>query len=203
MKLTNINQAVHNRANVQRAIELINNRINNIAGHKSGVDVVFKPNEAITADVLDSLLSNTNLQWQNENIIHNAVIYEAEVPSSINDLCPGMWKAHIVREDGTFVADSYSPLEMFNRYADGSVMFNPNQQTITDLDKKNYGGNMQNAIVPLISGEMNDDTVQTITSNILSSEVINIDSLYFIQNTDIISQNYNGAQAESFTLHFE
>lgn len=203
MKLTNINQSMLNRANVQHAIDLINNRINGIADHMGGVDVIFRPNEAITDDVLDSLLSNTGLQWQKENIIHNAVVYEAQVPTSINNLRPGTWKAHIAREDGTFIVDSYSPLERFDRYADGSIMFNLNQQNITDISARNFGGSIQNAIAPLISGTMDDDAVQTIISNIASSEVINIDNLYFIQNTDLISQNYNGAHAESFTLHFE
>ena len=148
MNLSNINQAMINRANTQSEIKTINRRINDVINHINGVDVVFRLNELITGAIVSDLLDGINATWMNPSTIVNATIYEADVPSSyINNLRPsGTWKAH-VRKNGVSIADTYTPLESFVRNADGSIMFSPMQPTSDGIANKNYGGNIQNIIM--------------------------------------------------------
>lgn len=209
-----INQAMLNRANMQYEIKDINNRINDIVNRingidttnpVNGVDVEFTINENITSAVLNDILSKTGFEWINAGKIAGAKVYEAPAPSSyINNLRPsGMWKSHVVDNNGDFIADTYSPLESFVRNADDSIMFSLIQPGTTAPAEKNYGGNLPAAIMELVSSSMTTEAIQSMVLNIASSEFLNLDNLYFIQNTDLISENFGGGTAESFTLHFE
>lgn len=203
MNSRTVNQAMLNRVSSQWEYKTLNNRIEAVNNRVNGVDVVFRPNSEITSAVLNSLLSGTGLDWLNAATINNATVYEAPAPSSyINNLAPSGMLKGTVKKDGVSYAETYSPLESFIRYDDGSVMFNPLQRSITENAKMNYGGNIQNAIMPLISN-ITPAVISTIKSNVAESEVLDLNNLYFIQNTDLIASNFNGAQAESFTLHFE
>lgn len=203
MNTLNVNRAMLNRVNTQDELKTINKRIDGVVEQMSGVDVVFRPNEYITGTALDSLLTGTNLGWMHATDMKAAVVYEAQAPSYIDTLRPGLWNAHIVDANGKFMVDTYSPLEVFNRRADGSVSFNTFQASIEDESRRNYGGNIQHVIEPLISGDLTTEAVLTITSNVLSSTYFNADNLYYIQVTDLISNDFNGGRAASFTLHFE
>lgn len=202
MNARNINQAMLNRANMQYEYKTVNNRIDAVNDRINGVDIVFRENPEITSAVLSDILSGTGYAWLSAEAM-NSIVYEAPAPSSyINNLPPaGMWKNHAVM-GGNFMLDAYSPLESFIRYADGSIMFNPIQNQVTAPGRRNYGGNLQRAIMPLISATSSPVNNDLLQSNIGSSEVLNLDNLYFIQNSDLISKNF-GAHAESFTLHFE
>lgn len=205
MNPANINQAMVNRANSQYEIKSVNNRINTLTNAINGVDVVFRENKEITGSILSDILSGTGLEWISAPSISNATVYEAPAPSSyIKNLRPAsMWTAHIAK-DGNFICDAYSPLESFVRRPDGSILFNPIQQQVEDQGERNYGGNLPNAILPLLDGpEPDSTTLQSMVLNIMSSEFLDINNLYFIQNADLINTNFDGAHAESFTLHFE
>ncbi len=196
-----------NRVNTQHELKAINNRIDGVVEQMGGVDVVFRPSECIGFDELNALISDTTLAWLNTGIISEAFIYGADVSSSdINNLRPfGMLKYHVAENNGGPVADVYRPLESFTKYADGSMLFIQNHN-MSDIEryKWNYGGNIQNIIVSLIDSSNSETPKQDIVSAVLSSEYFNIDSLYFIQNTDLVFRNFgSGAYTESYTLHFE
>jgi hypothetical protein len=134
-------------------------------------------------------------------------VYEA--PSfGINNLRPaGIWKGRVVDENGSFIADAYRPLESFIKRSDGSVFFSP-AQPLNIINQKNYGGNIQNAIMPYIdtpTGVDPQDVRNAIISNIQSSDILNINTLYYLQVTDFLSKEFesNGGGMESLTLHFE
>ena len=206
MNARNINQAMLNRANAQHEVTNINNRVNGLTNAVNGIDVVFRENKEITSAVISNILSGTNINWLSTDAITAAKVYEAPAPSSyIKNLRPsGMWKVRAIDSEGKFMRDAYSPLESFVREADGSVMFNPLQRQVQEPGQMNYGGNLPDAIMQLINtGTITTDGLSTLLSNIASSEFLNTNSLYFIQNSDLIANNFPGAQAESFTLHFE
>ena len=208
MNPANINQAMVNRANSQYEIKAVNNRINTLTNAVNGVDVVFRENKEITGSILSDILSGTGLEWISAPLISDATIYEAPAPSSyIKNLRPsGMWKVHAINSDGAFIFDTYSPLESFVRSADGSITFNPLQNQVENPAEMNRGGNLPGAIVQLLTTESLpnfNSALTTLTLNIELSEVLNTSNLYFIQNSNLISQNFSGAQAQSFTLHFE
>lgn len=207
MNPANINQAMVNRANAQYEIKAINNRISDLANRINGVDVVFRQNELISGNVLSDVLKGLgpDIEWLSAALISNATVYEAPAPaqsSYINSLRPAsMWKAHITAND--VYADAYTPLETFVRESDNTISFSPLQMPLTSNELKNYGGNLPNAILPLLNTTPDQTALQSMILNIESSEYLNINNLYYIQNTDLISENLGGAHAESFTLHFE
>ncbi len=207
MNSRNINQAMLNRANLQYEYKTLNNRIDAVNDRINGVDIVFRKNPEITSAVLSNILSGTELKWLSADVINAATVYEAPASSSyINNLRPsGMWKIHAVNGKDEFMHDAYSPLESFVQNADGSVLFNPLQRQVQDPAGMNYGGNFPGIIARLLTTASQADyqsVLTTLNSNIESSEVLNLNSLYFIQNSDLISKNLGG-RAESFTLHFE
>lgn len=201
----NINQAMLKRANVQHEVNNINDRVTGLTNVVNGVDVVFRKNDLISGTVLSDILSGTNLAWLNTSTITAANVYEAPAPSSyIKNLRPsGMWKVRAVDANGNFIRDAYSPLESFVRSADGSIMFNPLQMQVQEPAQMNYGGNLPNAFMQLFNSDtLLPANISALLSNIASSEFLNTSSLYFIQNSDLISKNFGG-HAQSFTLHFE
>ena len=165
---------------------------------------MFTPNEEITSAVLsDLLLEITTSKWLSTNTI-NATVYEASIPTFINDLRPAsMWKGHAVMNDGMFVADAYSPLESFVKYSNGTTVFNPIQNQVTNQGERNYGGTLPDAILPLLTPIPSQADIIKMRKHVEKSEVLDTNTLYFIQNSNLISKNFGGAQAESFTLHFE
>lgn len=205
MNARNINQAMLNRANLQYEYKTVNNRIDAVNNRINGVDVVFRQNELISGTVLSDILSGTGFEWIDAGKIAGAKVYEAPAPSSyINNLRPsGMWKGHVVDDNGDFIADTYSPLESFVRNADDSIMFSLIQPGTTAPAEKNYGGNLPAAIMRLITATSTSASMEAIGTTIASSDILNTNNLYFIQNTDLISENFGSAKAESFTLHFE
>ena len=218
MNTLNVNRAMLNRINTQHEIKHVNRRIDGVVEQMEGVDVVFRPmvidGDTIVGssinDIIGDVLRTNNFDWIYTDAINSAAIYEADVPSSNinNHLRPsGMWKGHI-SNNGTYIADTYSPLESFIRNADGSILFSLIQPQTSNLGTKNYGGNLQTAIMRLINiTNLNQGGIPALMSALIpaiaSSELFNTDSLYFIQNSDLIAQNFNNAHADSFTLHFE
>lgn len=209
MQPASINRALINRANPNHAIEQLNNRIDGASSLGGGIDIVFKPSDIKGSDlnsILAKLIAGTTSAYAD---MSNATIYEAQVPSSrISNLHPvGMLKGRVVNNSSAFIGDVYQPLESFTRRADGSVLFNPIQST-NELDKKNYGGNIQYAIMPFvaISSTVNEEDVRSkFISIITSSDALNINNLYYIQFADYMSPAVGkaGLHVESLTLHFE
>lgn len=213
MNSANINQAMVNRANAQYEIKTINNRINNIVNRingidttnpVNGVDVEFTMNENITSAVLIDILSGViNTQWAND--MSTFTVYEAsDALSYISGLDPSnMWKCHVIDANNNAIADDYKPLESFiKNIKDNTASFTPLRNTSIE-PIGSYGGTIMNAITPLLSGNINGG-IEAIQSNIDDSGLFNTDSLYFLQyNAGIRNKFGQGAQAESFTLHFE
>ena len=133
----------------------------------------------ITSSDFETILGNMSLSWVYANeVMSNAVIYEAQVPSSrISNLRPaGMLKGHIVSSNGVFIGDVYQPLNQFVRNPDDSITFKPENSSTT----KNQGGNIRQLILDLTTiGADKVINMDTLNSVISESDKFNINNLYF------------------------
>jgi hypothetical protein len=202
---TGTNIAMTNRAVAfnEARLDRLEKRVANMNVTETGTDLVFTTS-VISGEILAGLLDNIGVDWLNSSVIENATIYECtNPPAKISQARPDGLLKGVVDVNGSKM-ETYSPLESFVRQANGSLLFNPLQsqlQGTTDAAAKNYGGSIMNIVNVLTSGRIEEDKQAQVYSNILSSEYFNTNSLYYVQNTDLIFKNF-GASAESFSLHF-
>ena len=204
-----------NIAMTNRAIARNESRIDKIERkidpERGGIDVVFKPSN-IDFNEVTTVINDFSLMWLDEEAMSNAVIYEAQVPSSrISNLRPaGMCKAHIVDDNNAFIADIYQPLEQFVINSDDSVLFTPSVPASGSTVKKNFGGNIQNLIMVLTDAgekytDMDELKTDLKTKIIDETNTTDINALYYIQITDYMTAGFagNNPRVDSFTVHFE
>lgn len=204
MQPASVNRALLNRANPNHAIEQLNNRIDGVVESMGGIDIMFKKTDIKSSD-FETILGDMGLKWLDSAAMLDAVIYEAQAPSSrISNLRPaGMLKGRIVGSNGVFIGDVYQPLNQFVRNPDDSISFKLENSSTT----KNQGGNIRELILDITTttspGKLID--MNALNTAISESSKFNINNLYYVSFSDYMANAVSGANnyTESITLHFE